>query len=107
MSVRSELVQIVLRWTMQSGKLPDSVEENRRRLASLERWVPMPPRGTQHGWLDAGSIRAVRVARPESSDRRHILYFHGGAYVAGTPALYRDFIWRIAAAAKRPRRSTC
>jgi monoterpene epsilon-lactone hydrolase len=101
MSVRSELVRLGLRWMMRSGYGPTgSIEESRRRIASLERWVPMPPRGTQRRWHDAAGIRAIRIARPESSDRRHVLYFHGGAYVAGSPALYRDFLWRIASAAR-------
>ena len=101
MSVRSELVQLVLRWMMRSGHEPtDSVDQNRQRLASLARWAPRPPRDTRYRWLDAGGRRAIRVARPETSDHRHILYFHGGAYVAGGPALYRDFIWRIASAAR-------
>jgi epsilon-lactone hydrolase len=40
----------------------------------------------------------VRVAHKQSRDDRHILYLHGGGHVSGKPALYRDFIWRIAAA---------
>jgi epsilon-lactone hydrolase len=101
MSVRSELVRIGLRLITRSGYGPTaSVEESRRRLAALVRWVPMPPPGTRRSWHEGDGIRVIRVARPESSDRRHILYFHGGAYVAGTPSLYRDFLWRIASAAR-------
>ena len=37
---------------------------------------------------------------PDAVGDRHVLYLHGGGYVAGSPALYRDFIWRIAAAAR-------
>jgi len=101
MSVQAAFARLVLRW-MNKGSLgpTGSIEESRQRMAALQRWVPMPPRGTQRSWHDIGGIRAIRVARPESSDRRHILYLHGGAYVAGAPALYKDFIWRIASAAR-------
>jgi acetyl esterase/lipase len=30
----------------------------------------------------------------------HVLHLHGGAYVYGTPQLYRDFLWRLATATK-------
>ena len=39
---------------------------------------------------------ATRELRPD----RQILHFHGGGHVSGSPELYRDFSWRIAAAAR-------
>ncbi|MCC6778622.1 MAG: alpha/beta hydrolase [Hyphomicrobiales bacterium] len=41
-------------------------------------------------------MRAIRVATGRSCADRHVLYLHGGGYVAGSPALYRDLVWRIA-----------
>ncbi len=38
----------------------------------------------------------MQVATRKSRDGHHVLYLHGGAYVAGSTSLYRDFIWRIA-----------
>jgi acetyl esterase/lipase len=101
MSVQLELVRLVLRWVMKRQGGPGvSVETARRRLAVLSRISPGPPRGTRREWLDAGGVRAIRVATARSRADRHVLYLHGGAYVAGSPALYRDFIWRIADAAR-------
>ena len=48
------------------------------------------------------TIRSMPAAYPPTALRgrhrfgRHILYLHGGGFVAGSPALYRDFTWRIA-----------
>jgi acetyl esterase/lipase len=42
----------------------------------------------------------VRIARKLSRSDRHVLYLHGGGHVAGKPALYRDFSWRIAEATR-------
>jgi acetyl esterase/lipase len=101
MSLRSELVRLCLRWLIKSQSEPKAlVAATRRRLAYLNRLVPGPPAGTEKTWLDTGGARAIRVATAESLGDRHILYLHGGGYVAGAPSLYRDFIWRIAAATR-------
>ena len=42
----------------------------------------------------------MRVAVDGSRSDRCILYFHGGGYGVGTAALYRDFLWRVAEAAR-------
>jgi len=72
----------------------------RRRLEYIERIVPLPPAGTQTHAVDASGISAVRVAVPGSRADRFVLFFHGGGYVVGSAPLYRDFTWRIAAAAR-------
>jgi monoterpene epsilon-lactone hydrolase len=100
-SLRARLVCLGLRWFIKSKSGPHTtVDAVRRQLALLGRLVPRPPRGTQKTWLDAGGVRAIRVAMPDAVGDLHILYLHGGGYVAGSPSLYRDFIWRIAAAAR-------
>jgi acetyl esterase/lipase len=65
----------------------------------MKRLVPRPPKTTNVVSLTVGGVPAVRVATPRSRDDRHVLYLHGGGYVCGSPAHYRDFIWRIADAA--------
>jgi acetyl esterase/lipase len=72
----------------------------RHRLKLIERIVPGPPAGTQTAAVDAGGVPAVRVAVPEAREDRCVLYFHGGGYVIGSAALYRDFTWRIGRAAR-------
>jgi acetyl esterase/lipase len=73
-----------------------SVAAARRRLELLGRFVPRPPRGTETTAVDAGGVMADRIATPASRRDRHILYLHGGSYVAGSPGLYRDLTWRLA-----------
>ena len=53
--------------------------------------------------VDRRRRAGVRVATPRSRADRHVLYLHGGGYVYGSPALYRDLTWRIADAAAATR----
>src|SRR5205823_4078857 len=71
-----------------------------RRLRLLERIVPEPPAGTQTSAVNAGGVPAIRIAVPEGRQDRCVLYLHGGGYVVGSAALFRDFTWRIGAAAR-------
>ena len=101
MSLRAELVRFALRhfFKGRSGPAP-TIETLRRQYGGLGRLAPRPPRGTLVKQLDLDGVRAVSVATPESRPDRHILYLHGGGHVSGSPELYRDFTWRIAAAAR-------
>jgi acetyl esterase/lipase len=72
----------------------------RRRLKLIERVVPRPPAGTQTAAVDAGGVPSVRIAVPGARKDRCVLYLHGGGYVIGSAALYRDFTWRIGRAAR-------
>jgi len=101
LSLRAELVRFALRrfFKGRSGQAP-TIETLRRNYGGLGRLAPRPPRGTLVERLDLGGVRAVSIATPQSRPDRHILYFHGGGHVSGSPKLYRDFTWRIAAAAR-------
>jgi acetyl esterase/lipase len=99
MSLRAELVRAGLRLFFKRRTARD-IEAVRRRIAMLVHLVSLAPRGTEVLHIDLGGVKAVRVTTRESLDDRHILYLHGGGHVAGSPALYRDFIWRIAAATR-------
>ena len=101
MSLRAELVRLGLRFFIKrTSDSKSTVEGVRRRLALLGWLVPLPPRGTLVKRLDLDGVKAVSVATKESFRYRHVLYLHGGGHVAGKPALYRDFTWRIAAATR-------
>lgn len=101
MSLRAELVRLGLRFFIKRMSGPETtVEVTRRRLALVGRLVPLPPRGTLVKRIDLDGVKAVSVATAESRSDRHVLYLHGGGHVAGKPALYRDFIWRLAAATR-------
>ncbi len=96
MSVRAELLRFGLRHLFKGR------DDERPQLAALRRSlerikaiVPNPPTGTAARRVEVGGVPALRVTTPRSQDDRHVLYLHGGAYVYGSPSLYRDFIWRI------------
>ena len=55
------------------------------------------PRHKNRRERQAGGPRHdAALSRPD----HHILYLHGGAYIYGSPLLYRDLSWRIADAAR-------
>jgi|SRR5579883_1086468 len=101
MSVRAELLRMALRLVKHRRKgrrLP--IDTIRRRLQLLEYVVPGPPAGTRTEAVDADGVKALWIEVAQSRDDVCILHFHGGGYVIGTAALYRDFSWRIGRAAQ-------
>jgi len=73
-----------------------SVDAARRQLTLADQLVPHPPRGTETIAIDAGGVPADRVTTAASRHDRHIIYLHGGGYVAGWAGLCRDLTWRLA-----------
>jgi epsilon-lactone hydrolase len=101
MSLRAELVRLGLRWIFKRRmSASTTLDEVRQSIEGHMKWVPYPPKGTETTECDAGGVPAVRIVTPASRPDRHVLYLHGGGYVAGSPALYRDFTWRIANVAR-------
>jgi epsilon-lactone hydrolase len=99
MSISARILRTGLRFFVTRGLEPEpQIDLLRRRMKSILWVTPRPPRGTRAVKVDANGIKAVRVATPRSRDERCIFYLHGGGYVMGSPAQYRDFIWRIARA---------
>jgi monoterpene epsilon-lactone hydrolase len=97
MSLRAEIMRVGMRFLVKRRIHADtSVADVRRHLRLLGWFVPRPPRGTETVATDAGGVKADRIATPASRTDRHVLYLHGGSYLVGWPALYRDFTWRIA-----------
>jgi acetyl esterase/lipase len=97
-SLRAELVRLGLRWFVKRPQ--PSVAAARTGIAAAQGWVPPPPAGTQVSKINAGGVPGELIATPASRPDRHVLYLHGGGYVTSSPALYRNFTWRIAAAAR-------
>ena len=101
MSLRAELVRLGLRrFVKGKASHEPTLDEWRRRVADLGWLVPAPPRGTLAQRTALNGVEAVAVTTPDALAGRHILYLHGGGHVSGSPALYRDFIWRLAAATR-------
>jgi alpha/beta hydrolase fold len=86
-SLRTELVRFGIRRFV-----------NRKQLRAMEKLTPKPPASTRIAAVAAGRVKVDLITVPASKPRRHVLYFHGGAYRAGSPSNHRHFIWRVAAA---------
>lgn len=48
----------------------------------------------------AGSVPAEWITTPNSESQKVVLYLHGGGYVAGSIASYRDLVARISRVSK-------
>jgi hypothetical protein len=102
LSLAARLVRAYLRiLAKQPGRAHSSIEAERRHLKHLTWLIPRPPHDTETIGIDAGGVKADRIATPASRHDRHILYLHGGCYVGGSPGLYRDLTWRLANSAAR------
>src|SRR5207248_6841877 len=47
-----------------------------------------------------GGVPASLVTAPQSAADRHVLFLHGGGYIAGSALIYRHITWRFAMAAE-------
>jgi epsilon-lactone hydrolase len=100
MSLRAEVVRLGLRWLIKRRDSRNvTVEQNRRFATLLERMVRDPPETTRTLAVNAGGVMADLIVTPASQEHRHILFLHGGAFIIGSPSLYRHLTWRVAAAA--------
>src|SRR6201985_963472 len=100
MSVRAEVVRASLRWLIKHRNHHDlTVEQHRRFVTVAERFVPDPPSHTRTVPVDVDGVRADSIATPASEVDRHVLFLHGGAFIIGSPNLYRHLTWRVASAA--------
>src|ERR1051325_6892678 len=101
MSLQAELVRSMSSVFIRRGRhAPLNIANQRERMRAYERRVPRAPARTETIERPLGDVRAIRILRPETRPGRHILFFHGGAYVTGSPALYRHISWRFADAAR-------
>jgi monoterpene epsilon-lactone hydrolase len=101
MNLRAEIIRVGLRLLLKRGIHADTpLAVVRRRLKFMSWSVPYPPSGTQTITMDVGGIPADCISTAVSRSDRHVLYFHGGGHLLGSPSLYRDLTWRIAAIAR-------
>src|SRR5215475_551290 len=101
LSVQARLLRACMRILVKRRLRADPrIDAVRRHLALVGRLVPRPPRGTVTTQVVAGGVKADLIATRASRPDRTILYLHGGSYVCGWPALYRDLTWRLATACR-------
>ncbi|HEX4616387.1 MAG TPA: alpha/beta hydrolase [Stellaceae bacterium] len=95
------MVRTGLRWLIKHRNHRElTVEQHRRFVTVAARLVPDPPPHTRTLPVDADGVRADLIATPSSERERHVLFLHGGAFIIGSPNLYRHLTWRIASAAR-------
>jgi monoterpene epsilon-lactone hydrolase len=100
-SRRASLLRAALRLEKRLlGKRRRPMTQVRKRLELLSPFVPGRRNYTQMTPVDADGVPGMLATVAQSRAERCVLYFHGGGYSIGTAALYRDFLWRIAAAAR-------
>ena len=96
-SLAARLLRAFLPVLKHSLRAFPSLEAARLQLKIVTPLVPRPPRGTQTLAVNLGGVPADRVVVPASNPHCHVLYLHGGGYVAGSARVCRDLTWRIAA----------
>ena len=100
-SFQAELVRLGARFFIKhAAPAGAGIEARRRRMHAYERWVPRPPAGVETVATTLGGVPASLVTAPQSAPHRHILFPHGGAYIAGSALIYRHITWRFAIAAE-------
>ena len=72
-------------------------DKARNRMERQARWFARLPRGTSSTWSGLGGVPALRIAPPDPRRPGTILFFHGGAYVFGSPRTHAAMLARIAA----------
>lgn len=97
MSIQAELIRLGLRWLMRPGpRGGDTIARMRRQTERLTAMAPRAARGTVTTARMLGGVPAQIVTRPASRPDRHVLFLHGGGYIAGSAPLYRHLTWRLA-----------
>lgn len=99
-SLRAELTRLALRWFVKRRAHHETIDEARAGFRAMQRVIPRPPRDVRTTPVDAGGVAGDMVEAPASRADRHVLYLHGGGYRLGSPAMYRHFTWRLAAATR-------
>jgi acetyl esterase/lipase len=98
--LRVDIARWGLRWLVKNRSHHQTINQSRASLHAFEGLTPYPPHGTLTEHVKVFGVRADLVTTPASQRERSVLSLHGGAYRMGSPATYRHFTWRIAAAAR-------
>ena len=100
-SLRSRLLRILVRRFNFFADRNLSVPEMRRAIDSSTRFQRLP-RGAAVRAMSAGAVPAERTWSEGAPDDRALLYFHGGAFLFGSPATHRSLVGRLAIAGGTP-----
>lgn len=101
MSWQGSLLNNFLRlgkWQFEHRSLEDAVAAMRLYLNRLPEFLA-PPSGVEVESERVGGVPCEWVSVAESRDANGVvIYFHGGGFVAGSPASHRDLAWRLSRA---------
>ena len=100
-SIQAELVRLGARFFIKHG-IPPAPASKRGASACTPMSVGCRGRRPASRPLRRrlGGVPASLVTAPQSRPGRHILFLHGGAYIAGSALIYRHITWRFAMAAE-------
>ncbi|MDD3763904.1 MAG: alpha/beta hydrolase [Nevskiales bacterium] len=99
-SVRSHALRKAVRWLIKPILCGSASPQQRRtRLELVGRLSRLPlPRATSVEPTTLRGVAAEWIRNARVTPRRTVLYFHGGAYLMGSPATHREMLARAAIA---------
>ncbi|WP_284162654.1 alpha/beta hydrolase [Frigidibacter sp. SD6-1] len=96
MSLRLRLATLGARWFVRPWLSSTATPARARRdLEVFSLLIPVPRKTLVH--IETGARPVHRIAAGAVRERPVILYFHGGAYVAGSPRSHRSLLARLSA----------
>lgn len=75
------------------------VEAVRRRGVWCAKWLIKPVKGTMVRPVSEAGVRGEWVLAPGVRDDRAVFFVHGGGFIIGSPAIYRNLVSRLSLAA--------
>lgn len=95
----SALRPILNAWlrTFEKRKLRSASPEHvRRNMERQARLLFYAPRGTRFQWTVLGDVPTLEVTPPKAKPDRVLLYFHGGAFIFGSPDTHKAMVANLA-----------
>lgn len=97
-SIRARILRQVTRWLItpifRSGYTPQQERIKLERVTALSQLLM--PAGTQHTQSPLGVLPTEWVENLRRPTQAHLLFFHGGAYVIGSPGSHRNLTAHLA-----------
>ena len=97
-SIRARLLRLTTRWLLapifRSGYAPELQRQKLERVTRLSQLLM--PAGTQFTQNSLGGLRTEWVENLLKGVQGHLLFFHGGAYVVGSPRTHRNLTAHLA-----------
>jgi acetyl esterase/lipase len=98
-SLSSHFFRFILRTTIAPFLRSGPIFSNLQKRMELTDRLMGTPRYLRVARVDAGGVPAEWEVPTGAADERVLLYFHGGAWVYGSPASYRGMVGQLARAA--------